>query len=72
MVGSSLLVIASETELLPLEPPIATVISDLKEGDQRVLKLHLTSPRQANGLAMRFPGNLKILSLGRERPCLQA
>ena len=63
MVGSPRTVISSETELLPLEPPIATVLSDVREGEERVLKLHLRSPRQAIGLQMRFPESVKILSL---------
>jgi hypothetical protein len=63
MVGSPRPVISSETELLPAEPPVATVISDSKEGEERVVKLHLSSPRQANAVQMRFPPNVKILSL---------
>jgi hypothetical protein len=38
-------------------------MSDSRDGEERVLKLHLSSPRQANAVQMRFPADVKILSL---------
>jgi hypothetical protein len=61
--GSGRSVLLAEAELLPLDPPEATVISDDKTGDQRVLKLHLTSPRRANTLLMRIASNAAITSV---------
>lgn len=61
--GSERNVWSAEAELLPLQAPTATVISDSAEGDERVLRLHLASPRNANVLLMRLPANAKVLSL---------
>ena len=54
---------SAEAPLLPLEPPRATVLSDQVEGGERVLNLHLASPRQANVLLMRMPPQVTVRSL---------
>ena len=68
-VGGDAVVLAGDAPLLGLEAPFARVTGDKPAGGGRVLQLHLTSPRHANGLMVRLPGEVKIKSLkwnGRE------
>jgi MFS family permease len=62
-IGSGRDTLSRETQLLPLEAPTATVISDTASEGRRALKLHLASPRGANGLLMRLPGDVQILAV---------
>ena len=55
--------LTKEAQLLPLEPPTATLISDTVPEGRRVLKLHLASPRLAHSLLMRMPGDVQILAV---------
>ena len=68
-VGSDAVVLANDAPLLGLEAPTAQVTRDEIDGGGRVLRLHLQSPRHANGLMVRLPSEVKIKSLkwnGRE------
>ena len=63
------MVLANDAPPLGLEAPSAQVMGDEVAGDERVLRLHLSSPRHANGLLVRLPPEAKIKSLkwnGRE------
>ncbi len=62
-VGSMREVFAGETDVLPLEPPVATLVSNSAEGSQRRLQLHVASPRGASALLLRLPAETKLLSL---------
>lgn len=61
--GSSREVLHSDAELLPIEAPTARILSDTLRDGQRILKLHLASPRNANTLLMRFPAEVKITAV---------
>ena len=62
-VGSGRDTLTKEAQLLPLEPPTATVISDTTSEGRRALKLHLASARNAHSLLMRLPGDVQILGV---------
>lgn len=63
LAGNSREVLHGPAELLPLTPPTAAVVDDRRDGDRRVVKLHLSSPRDADALLMRLPAELKISSI---------
>jgi hypothetical protein len=68
-VGGARSVLSHAAELLPLEPPSATVISDSSADGKRALKLHITSPRDADMLLMRLAVDVNVVSVsinGRE------
>ncbi len=70
-IGSDAVVLSNAVSPLGLEAPSAQVTGDVVVGDGRMLRLHLASPRHANGIAIRFPSTVKIASLkwnGREFP----
>jgi hypothetical protein len=58
--GSENTYLSAEAPLLPLEPPVAMLISDEKKDGNRRMKFRLSSPRQANVLVMRFPRETAI------------
>ena len=62
-VGGARATLSSPAELLPIEAPTATILSDGVADDLRKVKLHLLSPRKANTLLMRLPGNLKVVAV---------
>lgn len=62
-VGSSRPVLAHPAELIPVAPPTAAVISDAVVNGARNLKLHIASPRNADMLLMRLPGDVNLLSV---------
>jgi len=62
-VGSMREVFVGETDVLPLEPPIATLVGNSTEGRQQRLRLHVASPRGASAVLLRLPAETKLLSL---------
>ena len=62
-VGSARETLSAPAELLPLEPPTATVLDDRTANGARVITLRLASPRNANSLLLRLPGDRKVLSV---------
>ena len=68
--GSSRNVLSHAAEALPFDAPSATVISDSNADGKRALKLHITSPRNAEVLVMRISAEVKIVGVeinGREQ-----
>ena len=65
-VGSFRVVLTERAELVPIEPPTATVISDSVVESGRVLKLRLVSPRRANMLLLRLRWDATLLGIAVE------
>ncbi len=62
-IGSARDALTAAAELLPLEAPTATVVSDSIVNGRRVLRLHLSSPRAAQMLLMRMAADVRILAV---------
>jgi hypothetical protein len=63
LLGRETPVLMRKAPLAPLPAPWAVVVRDEKDGDNRLLKLHLSTPRRANALEMRLPGDIGLESL---------
>ena len=63
IVGSARETLSNPVESLSMEAPVATVLSDRTGDDSRVITLRVASPRNANTLLMRMPGDVKIRSI---------
>jgi hypothetical protein len=62
-IGSDFTVLASDAPVLVLEAPVARVTSDDFRDGVRTLLLHLSSPRHANAMLVKFSAEADILSL---------
>ncbi|HEX8680164.1 MAG TPA: M20/M25/M40 family metallo-hydrolase [Chthoniobacterales bacterium] len=61
-IGSSREILSADAELLPLEAPTASVLSDAIANGRRFLRLHAGSARRANMLLLRVPAEVSILA----------
>jgi hypothetical protein len=54
--------LAADAPALPLAPPLVETLGDEREGDERRLRLRLTSPRAAAVMSLHLPPDVEVLA----------